>query len=111
MKVKDATVNLAGMHPCIRVIMGTIEDVLDEHGSEFIVTSCNDGIHGASSWHYVGAAIDFRGRHMEQDVYENVAQDLKEALPGYEVHTYWTTSKHFHIEPTNATAKRWGLLL
>lgn len=111
MKLKNDSVNIYGMHPCIRCIMGTIEDILDEHGSEFIVTSLNDGIHGPGSWHYVGAAIDIRGRHFDTHEYLDVAQDLKEALPGYEVHTYLNTSKHFHIEPSDALARKWGLLL
>lgn len=49
-------------------------------GYDCIITSGTDGEHSTGSRHYSGQALDYRTRHMRDDLKTVIARNVKEAL-------------------------------
>lgn len=121
MRVKNGAVVLPD-HPVMKKAMKVAERIWKDNGrvEGITVTAGKDGIHSAGSWHYYGAAVDLRtgyegrsGYPPESQIWSaadkaGVYDELKAALPQYDV--VWHDS-HIHVEPSDALAKKWGLLL
>jgi len=117
-------------HPVMKKAQTVAEALWKDHGREegITITSGKNGVHGPGSWHYYGAAVDLRTRYenrqywqdgsmaeypadsraWDDGVAENAYSDLKAALPEYDV--IWHNT-HIHVEPGDALARKWGLLL
>ena len=109
MKLANDTVVIQGLHPVMRKAMKVAEDLWVAEGRPegITITSGMDGIHGANSWHYCGAAIDIRNKYWDKDKQIRVHAELEKALPEYDVILH---STHIHIEPNNTLARQYGLL-
>lgn len=71
--------------------------VYEKHGIDFVITSGTDGVHGYSSEHYKGDAIDVRTRNITPETKKNLmAGEIKQSLGNdYDV---VLESTHLHIE-------------
>lgn len=129
MKIASPDV-IIGDHPVMKKAMKVTERLCKAHGREegLTLTSGKNGVHSAGSWHYYGAAGDIRTNHDRKQYWESgnyhnyppestvwdrderlaVYAELKSALPGYDV--CWHES-HIHLEPGDALARKWNLLL
>ncbi len=64
-RVKDETVNPAGVVPQIWAAINLAAGVWTTHGApELVVTGLNDGRHRTTSLHYAGAAADLRTKSL-----------------------------------------------
>ena len=109
MKLANDTVVIQGLHPVMRKAMKVADALWIANGQPegITITSGMDGIHGANSWHYCGAAIDIRNHYWDHDKKARVHAELKKSLPEYDVILH---STHIHIEPNNTLARQYGLL-
>lgn len=70
--------------------------IWNHHNKELVVTCGMDGEHSAGSLHYYGYAIDLRTNYFSEYEKQEVAAQLKSALPeGFDVIVH---STHIHIE-------------
>ena len=106
----EYNVVIQGLHPCMRLPLKKAEAIWKAHGRpEGVTITCGlNGIHSASSWHYCGCAVDLRTNYFNATERQTVYNELKKALPGYDV--VWHTS-HIHVEPGDDLARKWGVLL
>lgn len=63
-----AGVDLAGLCPEMVVVLIDLERLFHELGLDCWITSARDGKHGRGSLHYVGLALDFRTKTIEEPV-------------------------------------------
>lgn len=101
--------DIKGLHVLMRPVLSAAESIWITHGREegVTITAGLDGIHSAGSWHYYGLAVDLRTHYFDKLVEQDVYDDLKTALPGYDVVKHNT---HIHVEVGNTLAAKWGLL-
>lgn len=59
MKLKTG-VRILGVRPEVVLAMIITQDLYEDYGYEFVVTSCTDGRHRRASLHYTGCAFDCR---------------------------------------------------
>ena len=115
MLVKDDVV-LAGLQPVMRPVLREANRIWEAHGEELVVTATRDGVHSAASWHPYGYALDLRTRFWTISEAIEVAQELKDALPEYDIihHTKAagdrTVTSHIHAEIGNRLAAKLGVL-
>lgn len=60
MQLKSNHVNLAGMSVQVLLALFIAEQVYEQFGREVTITSVNDSVHGLTSLHYAGQAVDLR---------------------------------------------------
>lgn len=108
MKLKEGA-QLAGLHLIMRPVLKAAEHIWFENGRHegVTVTAGLDGAHSAGSWHYYGLAVDFRTHYFNEQTTINCANQLREALPGYDIVLH---STHIHVEVGNTLASENGLL-
>ena len=101
MKLKPG-VKLTDLQPQIVLAMMVTEEVFAEFGVPLVVTSCNDGKHSPTSWHYKGRAFDARTKYEAVDGKEQALRDaVKEALGAdFDVvmEAVGTDNEHLHLE-------------
>jgi hypothetical protein len=92
----------------MRPVLRAAESIWKNHGRPegVTVTAGTDGTHGATSWHYIGAALDLRTHYFSEPVKASVFEALVSALPDYDIILH---STHIHAEVGNALAKRVGI--
>lgn len=108
MKFKNG-VDLKGLHLLMRPVLRVAEALWLHNGQTegVTITSSSGGCHSATSWHYYGLALDLRTRYFTAAVKQEIANQLKAALPAYDVVVH---STHIHVEIGNALAKKHDLL-
>lgn len=92
-------VSISGMRPDMVLAIIVVEGILASGGYETVITSALDSKHGTGSLHYVGLALDFRTRHIEDDLLPVITDEFKQALgKNYDVvleHNHW----HIEFQP------------
>lgn len=82
--------------------MIVVNDIFKELGFECVITSANDGTHGANSFHYKDGAIDIRTKHLPNTAMkEKILTLIKGRLnQNYDVllEHLGQEQEHFHIE-------------
>lgn len=95
MRVKDG-VRIRGLSPEAVVALMMAEPIWRDHAQELVVTSATDGNHSTGSLHHTGEAVDLRTRYFQRGESEEVAEELRAALPdSYDVVNEGT---HMHVE-------------
>ncbi len=86
-----------GIAPQILLAIQAAEPIFADHGVDCVVTSLADGEHSPGSLHWLGRAVDFRTRTLDQpDEDQRVAGELRIALPtDYDI---VVESDHLHLE-------------
>ncbi len=97
-------------HPVTRKALKVCERLWKKYGRPkgVMLTHGKDGIHSAGSWHPIGAAFDCRNNYFSDTIKKQIYDELKAALLDYDVVEH---STHIHVEPGDALAKKWGLML
>lgn len=67
MRLKDGSVNGAGLDPRILIALIIADQLVTAFGVELVITSLNDGDHSAGSSHFDGRAADVRRREFRGD--------------------------------------------
>ena len=89
-------VKVFGVANELTLAMIAADQVYDEFGQEFVVTSVVDSKHSRTSLHYAGMAFDCRTRDTDPVTIEKIAGDLRARLTNeYDV---VVESDHLHIE-------------
>lgn len=72
-----------------------VDGVYNHFGYECVATSINDSIHHETSRHYQGMAIDFRIRHLPDDLSFEISEEIKHRLGKH----YYVRleSDHIHV--------------
>lgn len=94
-------VNINNISPQICIAYTIATAIFERDGYACIITSANDGTHGADTLHYRGHAIDLRSKHIIHVAdKKRFLADLKKALPGFDVllENLGMANEHFHIE-------------
>jgi len=74
-------VSVHGLGAEIIIALMVANEVYKEHGYELVVTSGSDGVHGYSSEHYKGDAVDLRTSMIKPDTKKSViAAAIRERL-------------------------------
>jgi len=96
MKIKDSTVEVAGIRPEMIIALMIAKEVYDDEGEELIITSALDGKHSETSLHYSGCALDIRTRYFSKEQAERVRKEIAANLGiDYDV---ILENDHMHIE-------------
>ena len=112
-------VSLVGLQPIMRPVLREAERIWKQMGKDdgVTVTEGPGGLHSADSWHYYGYALDLRTRYFTLSEAIEVYEELKEALPDYDIIHHTKTgvdetvvTSHIHAEIGNALAARLGVL-
>ena len=93
-------VKLKLLSPQICLANQVVESIYARHEAECTITSANDSIHSASSFHYKGTALDYRTRDFLGNKQELLGE-IKEALgPEFDVllEDEDGPNEHIHIE-------------
>lgn len=89
-------VKVQGIRPELLLAMIVSEQVYNQHGYTYIVTSLLDGKHSVTSLHYSGCAVDSRTRHIEPEHRKVIADQIRDKLTkDYDV---VLELSHLHIE-------------
>jgi hypothetical protein len=95
-------VNLGSGSRQVWFAIGAAQAVLSAKGLDCVITSLNDGTHGAASLHYSDNAVDLRTKHIPQKLKQVVVAQLTECLNplGFDlVHeSAGLPNEHLHIE-------------
>lgn len=101
MKIKN-DVLVKGMKVEILLALIVAEQVYNTLDAELTLTSCTDGIHGYSSLHYVGYAIDLRTSNINDNKFYVAREITKRLTCEYDV---VLEKDHIHIEFQPKTKK------
>ena len=98
---KDKSLNFSALAPQLVLALVVIEQVMQRHGQEVVITSANDARHAKTSLHYSGNGIDIRSRALEDPL--GVLGEIKEALgfnPDFDIiiEAKGGVNEHFHLE-------------
>lgn len=96
MKFKDSSISLQSLSPQIVLALIVIDQVMQKHGSEAIITSANDAKHSETSLHYSGNAVDLRSRTFSNPAL--VAVECRKALGNSRDFDLILESNHYHLE-------------
>jgi len=93
-------VSLYGIKPEMVIVHSVVASIFAKYNADCIITSGVGMKHSKRSLHYVGYALDYRAKHLNQGVKRNILQDLKEALPVCDIiHEHeGEPQEHYHIE-------------
>lgn len=97
MKFKDKSIDPKSLQPQLLLALMVAQKVYDEHGTDLIITSLNDGKHSKRSLHYAGAAVDLRTFTLPS---EEIKQTVKDKIQARLNQDYDVVleSTHIHIE-------------
>lgn len=112
-------VQMAGLQLEMRSALIAADMIWSHYGERLVVTSALDGSHSAGSYHYFGLALDFRTRYFSNEIAQQAAALLREALgQPFDVvvheHRYnddgeMTAAGHIHVEYDYERARRPGV--
>ena len=60
MRLKDDSIQLLNLQPQILLGLFIVDQVMQRHGHEAIITCGSEGKHSYASLHYAGSAVDLR---------------------------------------------------
>ena len=92
-----ADVRVQGIRPEMVLAAMVIASVFEKAGFEAVITSGIEGRHMAGSFHYAGAAMDFRTNHIEKkEVLDGIVAKVKASLgPDFDA---VLEVDHLHVE-------------
>ena len=77
-------------------ILWVTGSVYEKHDVECVITSGVEGVHGRSSEHFKGDAVDFRTRHLTPEQEANISSEVRDRLgDDFDV---VLESDHLHVE-------------
>lgn len=95
MKLKPG-VRILGLRPELMVAVVAAESIWSKKGVEAVITSGVDGTHSKGSLHYKGLALDFRVNTLPAGTWQEVRNELADALGGdFDV---VLEKDHIHVE-------------
>lgn len=95
MRIKSGVL-LESLSPQMVLAALIVDRAYSDHAHECTITSGSDGKHKAGSLHYVGDALDFRTRDVEEAVMTELVATIKERLgENYDV---VVEADHLHCE-------------
>ena len=96
MRIKDNSIEFQNLSPQLLLGLIIVDQIMQKHGQEAVITSLNDAYHGKSSLHYNGNAVDLRSRTFDKP--EFVLQECKKALGFSSDYDIILEHNHFHLE-------------
>ena len=94
MRLKHS-VNSIGLKPEMLLAAFIIDGIYKEVGFECVATSINDSFHVETSRHYQGMAIDFRIRHLPEDLALKIVNEIRRCLGIH--YSVRLESDHIHV--------------
>jgi len=94
-------VSWRGISPQSALIVMTVHGAFESVDSDCIVTSMADSTHGFGSLHYIGNAVDFRTKHLDEPKKNLVIARIKESLPSecdVILESLGKENEHLHVE-------------
>lgn len=96
------TAGFCGLGPQAVLAALVVYSIFESHDLDCVVTSCNDSRHGAKSKHWIGAALDFRTKHIASDATKaRIVVQVKESLGAdFDVvlESLGQDNEHLHVE-------------
>ena len=94
-------VKLLGIVPQMSIAVQVLDSLFSSLGFPCVITAGSDGSHSETSEHYAGRALDFRTRHLDNDVdIEKICVRAQEAL-GVDFYVLLeskgTENEHIHV--------------
>lgn len=89
-----------GIRPEMVMCHGSVVSVYNKRGFYCMVTSGVGKKHSKRSLHYVGYALDYRTKHLSDDVKRKIVKEIQEALPCCDVvlEHLGEEQEHIHVE-------------
>ena len=87
-------VNVSGIRSEMMFALMAANDAFGKHG--YTITSALDGKHSRASLHYVGAALDFRTKHVPEEEHPLIRNQMAVALG--EQFDVVLEANHIHVE-------------
>lgn len=89
-----------GIRPEMVMCDGTVTAIFNKRNYYCMVTSGVGKKHSQKSLHYVGYALDYRTKHLPEDVKQEILKEIKEALPCCDVilEHLGEPQEHIHVE-------------
>lgn len=100
MQIKPG-VSIKGLRPEILLGVQICDRVFKEFNLTLVITEVTGGAHGFGSLHYVGLAVDFRCRHIPNDMKHLVLQTCRDRLWNefdFILEDEGEDNEHFHLE-------------
>ena len=95
LKIKPG-VRILGLRPELLLGVMIVSSTMQKYGVDCVITSIMDGKHSRGSFHYSGAACDFRTRNVPAHMLQIIFKKLKENL-GKDF-DFILERDHFHLE-------------
>jgi hypothetical protein len=98
-----SSVSTRGISPELLFGILVVKQIFDNHEYHFIVTSIADGQHKRGSRHYTGDGIDFRSKHLPNDLKVVIFDEMAEVLSGMSDYGIYfedigEANEHFHLQ-------------
>lgn len=107
MRIKSG-VQLDGVHVALWYAATVYDWLRQANGlGEGTITSARDSVHGATSWHPGGLALDFRTTDLMPDVAAQLAAAMTAALGAY--YDVIDEGDHIHVELSPAGLQAFGI--
>ncbi len=94
------TVKLFGIQPEMVIVHSIIQRIFSNYGYGCVITSGLDSHEGRISLHNEGLALDYRTKHIPDDVCARLVEELRMHLPQCDlgIHSPGTPNEHLHVE-------------
>jgi hypothetical protein len=96
-KIKP-NVDIGGLRPEMVLACLILQPIFMRHGATLIITSGDDGEHGFGSLHFVGLALDFRSRDLDDEDRRDILVEGRAALGAQYDFIHEENPPHFHCE-------------
>ena len=95
-----ASVLLFGIKPEMAIVHSEVKSIFANYGYGCVITSGVDSHAGKLSLHNEGLALDYRTKHIPDDVCNRMVNEIKTALPCCDIglHSRSTPNEHLHVE-------------
>lgn len=94
-KIKEGVI-INGIKPEMMLVITIAQEFYKDLKIDCVITSCCDGKHSSTSLHYVGYALDFRTRNMNNFQQKLLLESLKNQLT--KEYDIILESNHLHVE-------------
>ena len=96
MRIKDNSVEFQNLSPQLLLGLIIVDQVMQKHGQEAVITSLNDAYHGKTSLHYNGDGVDLRSKSFSHP--DIILSECKNALGFNQDYDIILEHNHFHLE-------------